>query len=202
MTGDFIHVFDRGEAKLPVLLLLHGTGGDENDLVGLATSLVPGAGILSVRGKVTENGAPRFFRRLAEGVFDQEDLAFRTQELAGFIRDARIEYGLAGRDIVALGYSNGANIAASLLLAGTGVLDGAVLLRPMVPFTPEALPDLKGKRVLLLAGAMDPIVLPDNSARLARLLREAGADVQLAVKPAGHGLTQSDFADVKNWFGQ
>lgn len=199
MDTDSKHIFVPGDLRLPVLLLLHGTGGDEHDLVELGQSVAPGSAILSVRGKVLENGMPRFFRRLAEGVFDLEDLKFRTGELAGFIRQAKKEYGFEESPLIALGYSNGANIAASLLLSGENVLQGAVLLRAMVPFEPENMPDLSGIKILMLSGLMDQIIPMENSQRLAQLLKDGDAYVDFKAKPAGHNLTQSDFADIKNW---
>ncbi|PZP56281.1 MAG: phospholipase [Micavibrio aeruginosavorus] len=202
MEKDFKHIFIQGDASQPVLLLLHGTGGDEQDLVELGQAVSPASTILSVRGKVLENGMPRFFRRLAEGVFDLEDLKFRTDELADFIADARTRYGFGNQPVFALGYSNGANIAASLLLARAEALQGAVLLRAMVPFEPESLPDLKGKNILMLSGLMDPIIPADNSQKLATMLQHAGAKVDIKMKPTGHGLTQSDFSDIKNWMVQ
>jgi phospholipase/carboxylesterase len=186
------HRFEEGSAELPTLLLLHGTGGDENDLLPLGRALLPGAALLSPRGAVLERGQPRFFRRLAEGVFDLEDLRIRTAELATFVRDAAAAYKLDARRIVAVGFSNGANIAASLMLSDTGVLAGAVLLRPMVPFEPESRPKLQGVPVLISAGRADPIVPTTSVERLEVLLKEAGASVDLAWQPAGHGLTKGD----------
>lgn len=201
MDQDFKHIFIPGDLRLPVLLLLHGTGGDENDLVELGQTVAPGSTILSVRGKVLENGMPRFFRRLAEGVFDLEDLKFRTEELAGFITKARKEYGFEHNPVVALGYSNGANIAASLLLSRPEILAGGVLLRAMVPFEPQTLPDLADKKILMLSGLMDQIIPADNAKRLAALLQQSGANVDFNLKPAGHGLVQSDFAEIRHWMG-
>jgi phospholipase/carboxylesterase len=156
---DFIHQFiPGGTAKAPVLLLLHGTGSDENDLIPLGRELLPGAALLSLRGKVLENGMPRFFRRLAEGVFDLQDLERRTEELGRFIEGARREYALKENKLVAVGYSNGANIAAALILREPQHLSGAVLFRAMVPFTPESIPDLRGMSIFLSAGNRDPIV--------------------------------------------
>lgn len=186
------HRFVAGRQELPTLLLLHGTGGDENDLLPLGQALLPGAALLSPRGAVLERGQPRFFRRLAEGVFDLEDLRVRTGELATFVRDAAARYAFDPRRVVAVGFSNGANIAASLLLADTGALSGAVLLRPMVPFEPNARPRLAGIPVLMSAGRSDPIVPPALVERLAELLREGGAGVELLWQPGGHGLTQGD----------
>src|SRR5256885_5355715 len=166
-------------ASSTTLLLLHGTGGDEEDLIPLGRALLPGAGLLSPRGNVLERGAPRFFRRLAEGVFDQEDLARRTEELARFIEAAARTYELDRAGMVAVGFSNGANIAASLLLRRPGLLRGAVLLSPMVPFEPDSLPDLANISIFIGAGRADPIVPAVQTERLSDLLRRAGADLTL-----------------------
>ena len=197
----FIHRFiPATQDGLPPLLLLHGTGGDENDLVPLGEQLLPGAALLSPRGKVSENGMPRFFRRLAEGVFDLEDLKVRTAELASFVAAARTAYGLAAP--VAVGFSNGANIAASLLLTRPDVLSGAVLLRAMLPFEPQTLPDLKGKPVLLLSGSNDPMMPAASRDRLVAILQAAGAELVYKALPAGHNLTQSDLIMAANWLEQ
>jgi phospholipase/carboxylesterase len=194
----FIHRYiPATKASRPVLLLLHGTGGDENDLVALGQQLLPGAALLSPRGKVTENGMPRFFRRLAEGVFDHEDLKVRTLELAEFIAGARKAYGLEAP--VAVGFSNGANIAASLLLTRPDTLAGAVLLRAMLPFDPTPLPDLTGKPVLLLSGSSDPMISAAGRDRLVKVLQAAGADLAYKALPTGHGLTQNDFIIAADW---
>jgi phospholipase/carboxylesterase len=177
---------------LPTLLMLHGTGGDENDLLPLGRMLLPGAGMLSPRGNVLEHGAPRFFRRLAEGVFDVEDLHRRTGELADFVEAAAERYGFASESIYAVGYSNGANIAASMLLSRPSVLAGAVLLRAMVPFEPTSAPSLAGKRVLISAGRLDQMISVAGTDRLATILREGGAEVDLRWQATGHGLTQGD----------
>ena len=181
------------------LLLLHGTGGDEEDLVPLGRALLPGAGILSPRGKVLERGAPRFFRRLAEGVFDQEDLALRTEELARFVEAAAEAYGLDRERIVAVGFSNGANIAASMLLRRPTVLRGAVLLSPMIPFEPDRLPELSGRAVFIGAGRADSIAPAVQAERLAELLREAGADVTLHWHPGGHAVTPGEMDAARRW---
>jgi len=181
----------------PPLLLLHGTGGDENDLIPLAVQLSPGSALLSPRGKVTENGMPRFFRRLAEGVFDLADLKVRTAELADFIAAARKAYGIDAP--VAVGFSNGANIAAALLLTRPQVLHGAVLLRAMLPFEPEPLPDLAGKPVLLLSGSNDTMISAAGRERLAAVLQAAGADLVYKVLPTGHNLTQNDLNLAAQW---
>ena len=181
------------------LLLLHGTGGDESDLLPLGRALVPGAGILSPRGKVLERGAPRFFRRLAEGVFDQEDLARRTAELGDFITAATQAYALEPDGVVAVGFSNGANIAASLLLRRPGVLRGAVLLSPVVPFEPDSLPDLKGTAVFIGAGRNDPIAPVERTKHLAELLERSGADVTVHWEPGGHTVTKGEVDAAAQW---
>lgn len=183
----------------PTLLLLHGTGGDEDDLLGLGRALAPGAALLSPRGKVREQGMPRFFRRLAEGVFDEEDLRRRTHELVDFLAAAAAAYGFDPRRVVAVGFSNGANIAASALLLRPGALAGAALLRAMVPLVPEVMPDLTGVPVLLSAGRFDPIVPQANTERLAGLLGEAGAEVTLRWQAASHALTPGEVAEVRDW---
>jgi phospholipase/carboxylesterase/glyoxalase family protein len=199
--SGFVHRFFPGESGM-TLLLLHGTGGDENDLVPLGRELAPGAAILSPRGKVSEYGAARFFRRLAEGVFDHEDLVFRTHELAGFVEAAAEEYGFDPSKIVAVGYSNGANIAASLMLLHPGLLRAAVLFRAMVPFEPEVVPDLSGMPVFLAAGRMDRMVPPQNTERLAEILGEAGADLDLRWSNTGHALTYEEAAEAKEWLSR
>ncbi|MCA1848028.1 MAG: alpha/beta hydrolase [Actinobacteria bacterium] len=195
---EFVHRFFPGESGA-TLLLLHGTGGDENDLVPLGRELAPDAALLSPRGKVSEYGAARFFRRLAEGVFDQEDLVFRTHELAGFIEAAAEEYGFDLSRLVAAGYSNGANIAASLILLHPGLLRAAVLFRAMVPFEPDVVPDLSGMPVFLAAGHGDQMIAPENTERLAEILREAGADLDLRWRNTGHALTYEEVAEAKEW---
>ena len=194
----FIHRFiPATQPGKPPLLLLHGTGGDENDLVPLAAQLSPGSALLSPRGNVTENGMPRFFRRLAEGVFDLADLKVRTAELADFIAAARKIYDIDAP--VAVGFSNGANIAAALLLTRPQVLHGAVLLRAMLPFEPEPLPDLAGKPLLLLSGSNDTMISAAGRERLAAVLQAAGADLVYKALPTGHNLTQNDLNLAAQW---
>jgi len=197
----FAHRFLPGSPSLPVLLLLHGTGGDESDLLPLGEALLPGAPRLSPRGKVLENGMPRFFRRLAEGVFDLDDLRKRTDELADFVEAATEAYGLNGHRTIAVGLSNGANIAASMLLLRPETLGGALLIRPMVPLVPETLPDLSGVSVQINAGQMDPLVPPPQSEALAKLLTDTGANVKLHWIAGGHALTREDLEAGREWFG-
>lgn len=197
----FVHRFLPGSPNAPVLLLLHGTGGDESDLLPLGDALAPGAARLSPRGKVLENGMPRFFRRLAEGVFDLDDLRKRTHELADFVEAADQAYDLNGRLPIAVGFSNGANIAAATLLLRPGTLGGALLIRAMVPLVPETPPDLSDLPVLINAGQVDPLVPPPASEALAKLLRDAGASVKLHWIAGGHALTREDLDAGKEWFG-
>lgn len=181
------------------MLLLHGTGGDGDSLLQLGGTLLPGAALLSPTGNVREGGAPRFFRRLAEGVFDLEDLSLRTAELARFVREAVDAYGLDPERIIAAGYSNGANIAASLLLTDPSVLRGAVLFRAMLPFEPERLPSARGVRVLVARGERDRITPAASTARLVELLEETGAEVSVHVEPAGHELAMGDIVAATEW---
>lgn len=183
----------------PPLLLLHGTGGDENDLLPIGRMLAPGAALLSPRGKVSEAGMPRFFRRLAEGVFDEADVARRANELADFIDEARAAYGIAAP--VAVGFSNGANIAAALLMLRPEALAGAILLRAMVPFAAPPNGRLAGTPVLILSGAADPIVPRANAERLASQLTALGAKVEHRILPGGHGLTPADMSAARAWYG-
>ena len=189
-------------ASSTTLLLLHGTGGDEEDLIPLGRKLLPGAGVLSPRGKVLERGAPRFFRRIAEGVFDQEDLARRTDELADFIVSATQTYRLDPGRIIAVGFSNGANIAASLLLRRPGVLRGAVLLSPIAPFEPAGSPNLTGTAIFIGAGRSDAIAPPAQAERLAEIFRSAGAHTTLHWEPGGHMVTQSEVEAARRWIAQ
>ena len=195
---DFVHEFVPGNSER-TLLLLHGTGGNEHDLIPLGRHLDPDAAILSPRGKVLENGMPRFFRRLAEGVFDLEDLQKRTHELADFIIAAAEDYGFEIDKIVAVGFSNGANIAASLLLLHPEILRAAILFRAMVPLVPDPLPKLTDTRVFISAGNQDPIVSASETENLANLLRDCGADVTVRSVNAGHGLIDADVQNARAW---
>ena len=197
-TLGFAHVWQPGRS-LRTLLLLHGTGGDENDLVPVAAMLDPSAAVLSPRGKVLESGAPRFFKRLAMGVFDLDDLRRRTHELADFVAAAAIEYGFDATQVVAAGFSNGANIAAAMMLLRPESLANAILFRAMVPLEPDPLPDLTGRGVFLSAGRTDTMVPGENTERLAKLLGDCGAKVELQWSPGGHGLAPGDINAARNW---
>ena len=201
MQPDFIHEFVPGNSDR-TLLLLHGTGGNERDLIPLGRELDANAALLSPRGKILENGMPRFFRRLAEGVFDVEDLKQRTNELADFIAAAAKHYKLAADQIVAVGYSNGANIAASMLLLRPEIFRAAILFRAMVPLVPEDLPNLSPVRVWIGAGDQDPIIPASETQRLVELLRRAGADVTIRFANATHGLTDADVEAARHWLEQ
>jgi predicted esterase len=195
---DFIHEFVPGNSSR-TLLLLHGTGGNERDLIPLGHELDPNASLLSPRGKILENGMPRFFRRLAEGVFDLDDLKTRTNELADFVAAAVGHYKFAADHIIGVGYSNGANIAASMLLLRPEIMHAAVLFRAMVPLVPDKLPDLSSVHVRIGAGDQDPIVAPSETQRLVELLRRAGAEVTIRFFNAGHGLTNDDITAAHGW---
>jgi phospholipase/carboxylesterase len=192
-----IHRFEPATTKRPPLLLLHGTGGNEDDLLPLGRAVAPGAALLSPRGKVLENGMPRFFRRLSEGVFDFADVRQRAGELASFVREARAAYGLVAP--IAVGFSNGANIAAAMLMLQEGILSGAVLLRAMVPLDGPAELRADNLPVLMLSGAVDPIIPAANAEALANMLRAQGANVDFRVLPAGHGLSQDDVQITAQW---
>jgi phospholipase/carboxylesterase len=198
LQPDFIHEFVPGSSSR-TLLLLHGTGGNERDLIALGRELDPNAALLSPRGKVLENGMPRFFRRLAEGVFDLEDLKYRTNELADFVTAAAQHYGFATDQLVAVGYSNGANIAAGVLLLRPEILRGAILFRAMVPLVPENLPDLSSVHIWIGAGSEDPIIPTSEAQRVVELLRSAGAQVTICFAKAGHGLTSGDVITARDW---
>lgn len=195
----FVHRWMPRSGATRTLLLLHGTGGDENDLVPLGELIDPAANLLSLRGQVLEHGFPRFFRRLAEGVFDMEDLRDRTMQLADFIGDAAAFYGFDIDSLTAVGFSNGANIAASVMLLRPEALRRAILLRAMVPLIPEHPPALQGARVYIGAGQQDPIINPSNTEQLAELLRGHGADVTLQWFPVGHQLTRDDVDAARDW---
>ena len=199
----FIHRFipphsNANESK-QTLLLLHGTGGTEDDLIPLGNELAPNASILSVRGRVLENGMPRFFRRLEEGVFDLEDLKMRTDELAEFLTKSSSKYMFDEKRIIAVGYSNGANIAASLLLRRPESLAGAILFRAMVPYSPNVMPDLSNKSIILLEGLYDPIVSTAEAQRLLEIFTNAQSNVTLKWQDSGHNLTNEDIIAAKKW---
>lgn len=195
------HVFIKGKnPNKPTFLLLHGTGGNEHDLVPIVGMIDDEASILSVRGNVSENGMPRFFKRLAEGIFDEEDLVFRTKELKQFIETAAGEHGFNPENIIAIGYSNGANIAGSLLFHYKNVFKGAMLLHPMVPLRNLQLPNMKDVSVFIGAGKNDPICLPQETEELAALLMEAGAGVEVHWGNNGHSLTRTEIETAASWY--
>src|ERR687889_1819867 len=198
----FIHQFipSANRADQITLLLLHGTGGNEQDLIPLGRELYPKAAILSPRGKVLESGMPRFFRRLAEGVFDTEDLKFRTHELADFMENASKVYGFDLRYLVSVGYSNGANIASSLMLLHPEVMSSAVLFRAMIPFMPERVPNLSAKDIFLGSGENDRIVPREQTETLFRLFEDAGANIVLHwQKNPGHELGYDEISAAREW---
>jgi len=196
-----IHLFQEGtNSAAPTLVLFHGTGGTEKDLLPLARMISPDSAVLSIRGNVLENGMPRFFKRLAEGVFDEEDLVFRTKELKQFLEEAVEKYGLDSSNLVAVGYSNGANIIGSLLFHYENVFRAAILHHPMVPLRNLSLPDMTKLAVFIGAGTNDPICSSKESEELQMLLESAGAKVHVHWEPYGHQLTQTEAQAAANWF--
>lgn len=195
----FEHRWEPVGAHARTLLMLHGTGGDEHDLIDLGRTLDPSANLLSPRGRVSENGANRFFRRFSEGVFDIADLQHQTDALADFVAIASRELGFDGQNVVAVGFSNGANIAASMLLLRPESLAGAVLMRPMVPLKPDVVPDLHGKRILMVNGRFDPIVPVADAEQLAAMFREYGAEVEHLWLETGHNLTREEIVRATDW---
>ncbi|MGI8315284.1 alpha/beta hydrolase [Halobacillus mangrovi] len=193
------HIFKQGTSDR-VLLLLHGTGGTEEDLLPLSGLIDKEASVLSVRGNVSENGMSRFFKRLREGVFDEEDLVERTNELNTFLSEAAEEYGFDRDKVVAVGYSNGANIAGSLLFHFEKSLDGAILFHPMVPRRGIKLPDLHGLPVFIGAGENDPICPAQETDDLTELLEGAGAIVTNYWEKMGHRLTEAEVREAANWY--
>ncbi len=195
------HIFNKGnDPKKPTLLMLHGTGGTELDLLPLAGMIDDQASVLSVRGNILENGMPRFFKRLAEGIFDEEDLIFRTKELNEFLDEAAEKYEFDRDNVIAIGYSNGANIAASLLFHYQDALKAAILHHPMVPRRGITLPDLTGKGVFIAAGTNDPICSPEESKELQSLLEKANANVEMHWENRGHQLTAQEVEAAAKWY--
>lgn len=190
----------RAHDRKPIsLVLLHGTGGNEHDLVSIGREIDPSASILSPRGKVLENGMPRFFKRLAEGVFDIEDLKFRTRELAEFIQNCSMHYNFDMSRTIAVGFSNGANIASSVLLLYPQIFVGAILFRGMIPFIPESLPNLSNTTILMSSGTDDPIVTKTETEKLSQLFQESNAIVTLKWQRSAHNLVQEDILVAKKW---
>jgi len=199
---EFIHLFVKGwSPESRTLLLLHGTGGDENDLLPLGKAIDPGASLLSLRGRVLENGAPRFFRRLAEGVFDEEDVIKRSHELAEFLQWAIQKYAIDASELTVVGYSNGANIASAMILLGIAPFSRGILLRAMVPLTNPVGTKKQSRRLLILEGERDPIAPPAQGEELARRLRATGAEVELGFQPSGHELSAADVEAAQAWLG-
>lgn len=198
----FAHKYlpQRDPSSAYTLVLFHGTGGDEESLIHIGSLVFPESGLLSPRGKVLEKGMPRFFRRFSEGVFDLEDMKIRTAELFDFIHSASNAYGFDTGKLSALGYSNGANIAASIILTFPSLFKNAVLFHPMIPFTPENLPDLSGTRILITAGTNDPVVKPEESEGLKELFQHSGAVVEMLWSNKGHSLTQEEVERARTFF--
>lgn len=196
----FQHRYVPGVDSAPTVLALHGTGGTEEDLIPLARELAPRANVLAPRGRVLEQGMARFFRRIAIGVFDEEDVRRAADDLDEFVRQAAAEYGFAADRVFALGYSNGANVAAALLLLHPACLAGAALLRAVLPITPERAPELTGRPVLIAAGRSDPYAPVPRVEALADLLRRGHAQVELRWASAGHELTPPDLSGLEEWF--
>jgi phospholipase/carboxylesterase/glyoxalase family protein len=203
MTDDlgFVHRFIPADDPTlgETMVVLHGTGGDENDLIGIGRAVAPGAAILSPRGKVLENGAPRFFKRLAEGVFDPKEVRSRAEELSRFIRAAVAKYGLDPARVFAFGYSNGANVASTIMFIEPSVFQRAILFRPMLVFEPDKIPDLSGASVLISAGRSDPIVPTTSVDRLVELFKQSRADVTLKWQLVGHNLAPSEVREAADW---
>ncbi|RDI45903.1 alpha/beta hydrolase [Falsibacillus pallidus] len=194
------HLFKQGtNPDAPVLLLLHGTGGTEHDLLTIGSMISEGSSILSVRGNVSENGMPRFFRRLSEGVFDEEDLIFRTKELNEFLDESSKTYAFDRKNVIAVGYSNGANIAGSLHFHFKDALKGSILFHPMVPRRGIELPDLKGTPIFIGAGTNDPLIPAAETEELAKFLTDAGANVKTHWEQQGHQLTGGEVQAAKEW---
>lgn len=195
------HVFKQGDSKKPTFLLLHGTGGDERDLLPIAEFIDPTASILSVRGNVLENGMPRFFKRLGEGIFDEADLIERTAELTAFLKEAAVKYGFSLAHIVPIGYSNGANIATSMLYHYPSIFEAAILLHGMVPLRNKEIPALKGMRIFLSGGEFDPIIPPKETKELQQTLTDAGGEVKLFFGTS-HQLSRAELDAAKSWYQQ
>lgn len=201
-TTTFIHRFVPAESGKRTLLVLHGTGGNEDDLLPIGRMLDHESALLSPRGKVLENGASRFFRRLREGVFDEEDVIRRAHELADFVTTAVKENHLDAAQIVAVGYSNGANIASAMMLLRPEILRGAVLFRGQTPLVPEKLPNLAGKSVFLASGKSDPIVDAGSASTLTQMLKQAGAEVTHVWRESGHELSREDIDEAREWLAR
>lgn len=196
-----IDYYSKGkDEKAPTLFMLHGTGGTEKDLLPVASRISPDSSVLSVRGNVLENGMPRFFKRLAEGVFDEEDLRYRTRELKNYMEEAAIKYGFERQNVVVIGYSNGANMAGSLLFHYEDVFAGAILLHPMVPLRKIPIPEMTNLPIFIGAGKNDPICPPEETKELERMLAMKNADVTVHWGNDGHQLTYAEIDAAAAWF--
>ena len=198
-TNSYIHKVLPGSPGGPLLFTFHGTGGDESQFLGLANELVPGATIVSPRGDVSEYGAARFFRRTGEGVYDMDDLARATGKMAAFVR-SHVEEAKPSA-VLGIGYSNGANILASVLFADPKLFDATVLMHPLIPFEPKVHGDLAGRRVLITAGRRDPICPPNLTSRLEAHLRAQGADTRVEWHEGGHEIRENEIAVARLFLG-
>ncbi len=182
-----------------VLLLFHGTGGNEMDLIPLAERILPGVSYLGIRGNVIEHGMPRFFKRLSEGIFDEADIKLRAHELDSFIREAATSFGFSSENVMALGYSNGANIITALNFLHPGLISTSLLLRPMTPLVPANAPDLSNSNVWLSFGSVDPLMPPGEIEKLSGLYTEYGANLTVNIEQAGHQLVQNDLTKASEF---
>jgi phospholipase/carboxylesterase len=197
MSDDYHYAERKGAPGGPLFLTFHGTGGDEHQFTGFGAQLLPDATIVSPRGDVSEHGAARFFKRTGEGVYDMADLAMRTEKMRRFV--SRLKAERSPSRVVGLGYSNGANILASVLFEQAGLFDDAVLLHPLIPFEPSENPGLKGTRILIAAGRNDPICPAPLTERLGDYFRRQGADLRLAWHDGGHGIERSEVMAVEGF---
>lgn len=198
---SFIHIYNEPlMGNTTIFLLLHGTGGDENDLIQLAKMIDPQAGILSLRGNIDENGMNRFFERKAMGVLDEESLKKETVKLYDFLNAAASEYHFKKEQLVVLGYSNGANIASSLLFHYKDAFNQGMLLHPMVPLRTVELPDLSRQRLFIGAGENDPICPPEETEELEQMLSKTGASITMYWGKDGHSLSQNELNAASMWY--
>ena len=193
------HIYIKGQSNR-TLILFHGTGGSENDLIGIGQAIDAKANILSVRGNVSEHGMARYFRRIKEGVFDEKDLTFRTHELYEFLIEASNTYDFDLNNLVGFGYSNGANILSSLIFHYPNLFQGAVLSHPMIPYKSFDVPRLEGLRIFIGAGENDPLVQISETQALKDLYVSNKADVTMYMGQQGHRLSQVELDQVISWY--